>query len=99
MPEVTCAHCGGNSHKTPGNVALNKTGIFFCKRECRIAYYKEHGRSDSAPHVRTFIAVLNNTSKAFYNNCCWCAMGICDRCKAPDCSGRDWRKQGRELPA
>jgi hypothetical protein len=36
--------------------------------------------------------------KHFYQNTCWCAGGKCDRCKARECTDRDWRKKGREVP-
>ncbi|MCK9591427.1 MAG: hypothetical protein M0Q91_05390 [Methanoregula sp.] len=42
---------------------------------------------------------LNSTSKAFYDNSCWVAMGKCDRCRAPDCADRDWRKRGEDAPS
>jgi hypothetical protein len=34
------------------------------------------------------------TGKYFYQNCCWTAMGKCDRCRAPECTDRDWRNRG-----
>lgn len=35
-----------------------------------------------------------HSGKYFYQNCCWTAMGKCDRCKAPGCTDRDWRNRG-----
>jgi hypothetical protein len=43
-----------------------------------------------------FAFQINNrkTSKYFYDNSCNVARGICEKCKAPECTDRDWRKRG-----
>lgn len=54
------------------------------------------GNLHPVPHIGLTITRIH--SKYYYQNCCWVAMGKCDRCRAPDCTDRNWRKLGREVP-
>jgi len=38
-----CAFCGKWKEKTPRQIAINKTGKFFCDRKCKDAHDKKFG--------------------------------------------------------
>ena len=58
-----------------------------------------HGNQHTVNRIQPILfAPLNTRSKHFFQSCCWCAGGKCDRCRSSGCADRDWRKQGREVP-
>ena len=50
------------------------------------------GVSHRIPDPR--LPITRIKSKYYYQNCCWVSMGKCDRCRAQECTDRDWRKRG-----
>ena len=40
MPEIICELCGKHKHITPSYTRQNKTGIYFCSKECARVYRK-----------------------------------------------------------
>lgn len=56
---------------------------------------REEGNQGATNNLILELQIRNRiTSKYFYQNCCRVARGKCDRCRAPDCTNRDWRKRG-----
>jgi ribosomal protein L24E len=51
VPTVTCSFCGKEIEKAPNLIARNKSGLFFCDRDCQKAYFKSHGNYNRGKKV------------------------------------------------
>lgn len=84
---------------TPGQTV--NLGELITRADIRDCIPKPRGgpRGDSHPIPQPCLILKTiKTGKYYYQSCCWTAMGKCDRCRAPECTDRDWRELRREVP-
>jgi len=79
---------------TPGSTV--KLQDLIARADIRDHIPKPRGgpRGNCHPIPQPILMIRSAQSKYYYQNCCWTAMGKCDRCRAPGCTDRDWRKRG-----